>query len=256
MERMQPTIDLNSDLGESFGAWRVGDDEAMFAVVTSANVACGFHAGDALTMARSAASAAREGVALGAHPGYRDLAGFGRRALDTSPVELAAELLVQLGALDGVARASGTRVRYVKAHGALYHRLAVDAAASRAFVDAVAAYDPTLVVLGPPSSRIEEATGAAGLRFAREAFVDRGYAADGSLVPRGEPGAVIDDPAAAAERALELVETGAITADDGSRVELAPDSLCLHGDTPGSVAIARAVRAALEGAGVELRSFA
>ncbi len=256
MERMQPTIDLNSDLGESFGAWRVGDDDAMFRVVTSANVACGFHAGDALTMARSAASAAREGVVLGAHPGYRDLAGFGRRALDTSPAEIAAELLVQLGALDGVARASGIRVRYVKAHGALYHRLAADAAAARAFVEAVAAYDPTLPVLGPPASEIERATDAAGLRFAREAFVDRGYAADGSLVPRGEPGAVVDDPAAAADRALELVETGGIAADDGSRVELAPDSLCLHGDTPGSVAIARAVRTALEGAGVSIEAFA
>jgi UPF0271 protein len=253
---MRRAIDLNSDLGESFGAWRVGDDEAMFALVSSANVACGFHAGDPATMAESAVRAARHGVALGAHPGYRDLVGFGRRALDTSPAELAAELLAQIGALDGVARAAGVRVRYVKAHGALYHRLASDDVAARAFAEALAAYDPTLPILGPPSSAIERATDAAGLRFAREAFVDRGYVADGSLVPRGEPGAIVDDPAAAADRALELAETGGITADDGSRVELAPDSLCLHGDTPGAVAMARAVRAALEGAGVEIRSFA
>jgi len=253
---MEPVIDLNSDLGESFGAWRVGDDEAMFGLVSSANVACGFHAGDALTMAESVGRAARHGVALGAHPGYRDLAGFGRRALDTSPAEIAAELLVQLGALDGLARAAGIRVRYVKAHGALYHRLAVDETAAHAFAEAVARYDATLPLLGPPSSALERASDASGLRFAREAFVDRGYVADGSLVPRGEPGAVVDDPAAAADRALELAETGGITADDGSRVELAPDSLCLHGDTPGAVAMARAVRAALEAAGVEIRAFA
>ena len=249
-------IDLNSDLGESFGAWRVGDDEAMFAVVTSANVACGFHAGDPLTMAESVERAVRHGVALGAHPGYRDLVGFGRRALDTSPAELAAELLAQLGALDGIARGSGVRVRYVKAHGALYHRLGVDEPAAHAFAEAIARYDPTLPVLGQPSSALERAADAAGLRFAREAFVDRGYVADGSLVPRGEAGAIVDDPAAAAERALELAETGGITADDGSRVELAPDSLCLHGDTAGAVAMARAVRAALEAAGIEIRAFA
>ena len=253
---MQPSIDLNSDLGESFGAWRVGDDEAMFALVTSANVACGFHAGDAVTMAASTKLAVRNEVALGAHPGYRDLAGFGRRALDTSPGELAAELLVQLGSLDALARVAGTRVAYVKAHGALYHRLAVDEAAAHAYAEALAAYDVTLPILGPPASAIEREADAAGLRFAREAFVDRAYLADGSLAPRDHPGAVITDPAAAADRALELVQTGGLTADDGARLDLHPDSLCLHGDTPGSVEIARAVRRALEAADVELRSFA
>lgn len=253
---MRPAIDLNSDLGESFGAWRVGDDEAMFGLVSSANVACGFHAGDPMTMLASARRAAEHGVALGAHPGYRDLAGFGRRALDATPVEIAAELVVQLGALDGAARVAGTRVRYVKAHGALYHRLAADAAAAHAFVEAIAAYDPSLTVLGPPASALRRAADASGLGYAREAFVDRGYAADGSLAPRGEPGSVVDDPAAAADRALELAETGGITADDGSRVELDPDSLCLHGDTPGAVAIARAVRAALQAAGCRIEAFA
>ncbi|MGW9167529.1 LamB/YcsF family protein [Agromyces sp. NPDC055658] len=253
---MRPAIDLNSDLGESFGAWRVGDDAAMFGLVSSANVACGFHAGDPITMLASARRAAEHGVVLGAHPGYRDLAGFGRRALDASPAEVAAELVVQLGGLDGAARVAGTRVRYVKAHGALYHRLAADASAAHAFAEAVAAYDPSLVVLGPPASALEQAADASGLAYAREAFVDRGYAADGSLAPRGEPGSVIDDPAAAADRALELAETGGIAADDGSRVELAPDSLCLHGDTPGAVAIARAVRAVLESAGCRIEAFA
>lgn len=253
---MRPAIDLNSDLGESFGAWRVGDDAAMFGLVSSANVACGFHAGDPITMLASARRAAEHGVVLGAHPGYRDLAGFGRRALDATPAEVAAELVVQLGGLDGAARVAGTRVRYVKAHGALYHRLAADASAAHAFAEAVAAYDPSLVVLGPPASALEQAADASGLAYAREAFVDRGYAADGSLAPRGEPGSVIDDPAAAADRALELAETGGIAADDGSRVELAPDSLCLHGDTPGAVAIARAVRAVLESARCRIEAFA
>ncbi|MFD5864582.1 LamB/YcsF family protein [Agromyces sp. NPDC127015] len=253
---MRPAIDLNSDLGESFGAWRVGDDAAMFGLVSSANVACGFHAGDPITMLASARRAAEHGVVLGAHPGYRDLAGFGRRALDATPAEVAAELVVQLGGLDGAARVAGTRVRYVKAHGALYHRLAADASAAHAFAEAVAAYDPSLVVLGPPASALEQAADASGLAYAREAFVDRGYAADGSLAPRGEPGSVIDDPAAAADRALELAETGGIAADDGRRVELAPDSLCLHGDTPGAVAIARAVRAVLESAGCRIEAFA
>lgn len=253
---MRPAIDLNSDLGESFGAWRVGDDETMFGLVSSANVACGFHAGDPVTMLESARRAMRHGVALGAHPGYRDLVGFGRRALDVAPGEIAAEVVAQLGSLDALARLAGTRVRYVKAHGALYHRLAGDRAAAHAVVEAIAGYDPALAVLGPRASEIESAAEAAGLVFAREAFVDRGYTADGSLSPRGEPGAIVDDPAAAADRALELVETGGITADDGSRLELAPDSLCLHGDTPGAVEIARAVRAALEGSGCRIEAFA
>ena len=253
---MPHDIDLNADLGESYGAWRMGDDDAMFALVTSANVACGFHAGDPLTMRRSARLAAQHGVALGAHPGYRDRAGFGRRALAVAIDELAAEVVYQVGALAATARSAGVEVRYVKAHGALYHRLSVDPAAARAFAEAVAVYDASLPILGQPVSEIEAAAQVASLTFVREAFVDRGYVADGSLAPRGDPGAVIDDPAAASDRALELVETGGIAADDGSRVELAPDSLCLHGDTPGAVAIGRAVRAALEGAGYRIEAFA
>ncbi|WP_353826718.1 LamB/YcsF family protein [Agromyces sp. SYSU T0242] len=253
---MQGAIDLNADLGESYGAWRMGDDEAMFEVVSSANVACGFHAGDPLTMARSARLAVRHGVTLGAHPGYRDRAGFGRRALDVSAEELAAEVVYQLGALEAVARAAGARVRYVKAHGALYHRLAADPSAAAATADALAAADPSAVVLGPPDSEFERAARRAGIRYAREAFIDRGYLADGRLVPRDRPDALVHDPERAADRALELVETGGIVAIDGARVELAPDSLCLHGDTPGSVGIARAVRSALASAGHDVRPFA
>lgn len=252
---MAASIDLNSDLGESFGHWRLGDDEAMFALVTSANVACGFHAGDAATMRRSVELAVHHGVALGAHPGYRDLAGFGRRSLDASPAELADELLYQLGALDGLARAQGTRVRYVKAHGALYHRLGADPAAAETFAAALAAYDPTLPLLGAPDSELERAARTAGLRFAREAFADRGYAPDGTLLPRGAAGAVLTDPAEVARRAVELATTGGLAVDGGA-VELAPDSICLHGDTPGAVELARRVREALAAAGVELRAFA
>jgi UPF0271 protein len=253
---MQRSIDLNADLGESFGTWPMGDDAAMFRLVSSANVACGFHAGDARTMVESVRLASAHGVALGAHPGYRDLAGFGRRHLAVDPEELAAELAYQLGALEGIARGAGIHVRYVKAHGALYHRLTVDAAAARAIADTIAAFDGELVILGAPGGALEQATDAAGLRFAREAFVDRAYLPDGSLVPRGEAGAVVHDADAAAERAVELALTGGIAADDGARVDLAPDSLCLHGDTPGAVQIAIAVRRALEAAGVEVRAFA
>jgi UPF0271 protein len=266
---MAPSIDLNSDLGESFGHWRLGDDEAMFAQVTSANVACGFHAGDPLTMRRSVGLAVRHGVALGAHPGYRDLAGFGRRAMDASPAELAAEALYQVGALDGIARAHGTRVRYVKAHGALYHRLGTDADAAQAFADALAAYAGgigappdagelqvgRLVLLGAPGTALEGAAAQAGLRFAREAFADRGYAADGALLPRGAAGAVLTDPQAVAERAVELAATGGVRLDDGRFLALRPDSICLHGDTPGAVALATRVRQALADAGVGVRTF-
>ena len=240
---MAAKIDLNSDLGESFGAWRSGDDAAMFGIVSSANVACGFHAGDPLTMRDSVALAVRHGVALGAHPGYRDLAGFGRRALDIAHDELAAELVVQLGGLDGAARVAGTRVRYVKAHGALYHRLATDPEAAAAFADAVAAYDPGLWLLGGEGSAIAEAGAAAGLRFAREGFADRGVGPDGRLIPRGRPGAVLTEPAAVAARAVELARQGDV------------DSICLHGDTPGAARLARDIRAALESAGFQISPF-
>ncbi|MRG60183.1 5-oxoprolinase subunit PxpA [Agromyces sp. CFH 90414] len=249
-------MDLNSDLGEAVGDRLVADDAAMFPLVTSANVACGFHAGDPVVMRSSVALALANGVVLGAHPGYRDLDGFGRRELGTPPETIAAELLAQVGALDAIARAAGARVAYVKAHGALYHRLGRDPEAAAAYVDAIAALDDSLVLLGAPGTALEARAAEAGLRFAREAFADRGYLADGSLVPRGEPGAVETDAGAVADRAVELATTGAVTAVDGSRVELAADSICLHGDTPGAVELASRVRAALAAAGVDVRAFA
>ncbi|WP_350349120.1 5-oxoprolinase subunit PxpA [Agromyces sp. G08B096] len=250
------SIDLNSDLGEAVGDRVVGDDEAMFPLITSANVACGFHAGDAAVMRASAERSVVHGVVLGAHPGYRDPAGFGRRELEVPPATIAAELLAQLRALEEAARETGARIRYVKAHGALYHRLGVDDDAAAAYVDAVAAFDPGLTLLGAPATALERRALAAGLRFAREAFADRGYLPDGRLVPRGEPGAVWTDPSAVADRAVELATTGTVRAADGTVVVLGPDSLCLHGDTPGAVELARRVREALAGAGVEVRAFA
>jgi UPF0271 protein len=249
------TVDLNADLGEGFGVWRLGDDEALLGVVTSANVACGFHAGDPTTMRRVCAGAAAAGVAVGAQVSYRDLAGFGRRFIDVDPAELAADVLYQLAALDGIARAEGTRVRYVKPHGALYNATVAHEAQARAVVDAVVAYDPALPVLGLPGSQLLRAAETAGLRPVAEGFADRGYTADGGLVPRREPGALVHDPVEVAERAVRMAAEGTVVAVDGSTVPAAVASICVHGDTPGAVELARAVRAALEVAGVTLRAF-
>ncbi|MBV9822306.1 MAG: LamB/YcsF family protein [Actinobacteria bacterium] len=252
-----PSIDLNADLGEGFGAW--GDraaDEALLGIVTSANVACGFHAGDPVIMRRVCAQAVERGVAIGAQVSYRDLVGFGRRRIEVAPADLTADVLYQLGALDGFARAAGDRVRYLKPHGALYNVAAVDAAQARAVVDALLAWDRPLPVLALPGSALATAVGAAGLTVVAEAFCDRGYRPDGSLVPRDQPGALLHEPAAIADRALELVSTGTLTAVDGSTVSVRPGSLCVHGDTPGAVAIARAVAGRLTGAGVRLAPFA
>lgn len=250
-----PQIDLNADLGESFGVWVLGDDAAMLDIVTSANIACGFHAGDALTLQRTCAMAAERGVVIGAQVSYRDLAGFGRRAMAMDPAELSAEVIYQLGALDGMCRVAGTRVRYVKPHGALYNVAAVDDDQAQAIVTAVGLYDPTLPILGLPGSRLLAAAREAGLIGVPEAFTDRAYLPDGRLVPRNQPGAVVHDPAAVAARAVELVTTGHVRAIDGSMIEISAESLCTHGDSPDAVGMARAVRTALEGAGVTIRSF-
>ncbi len=249
-----PSIDLNSDLGESFGAWRMGDDAALFGIVSSANVACGFHAGDGTTMLASARLAAQHGVTVGAHPSYRDLAGFGRRAMDVDPDELHAEVLYQVSALQGVARVAGVEVRYLKPHGALYNRIAVDEGQA----DAVArvAADTGLPILGPPGSAIERAAEERGVRFVREGFADRAYLADGSLAPRSRQGSVLHDPAAVAARAVRMVTEGVVETLDGGTLGLGIESLCLHGDTAGAVDLARATRNALEQAGVDIRSFA
>lgn len=248
-------LDLNADLGESFGAWRLGDDEAMLDVVTSANVACGFHAGDPVTMRATTRAAATRGVAVGAHPSYRDLAGFGRRFMDVPPDELEADVLAQLGALDAFCRAAGTRIRYVKPHGALYNATARHEGQASAVVRAVATFDPTLAVLGLPGSALLHYAADAGLRPVPEAFADRAYAADGTLVPRSLAGAVLHDPAAVTARVVRLATHGTITSLDGVELPMVTESVCVHGDTPGAVSLATAVRAGLAEAGVSLTPF-
>ncbi|HEY3437001.1 MAG TPA: 5-oxoprolinase subunit PxpA [Actinotalea sp.] len=248
-------VDLNSDVGESFGSWQLGDDAAMMQVVSSANIACGFHAGDALTARRTCDLAAANGVRVGAHVGYRDLAGFGRRFVDVAPDELTAEVVYQIGALRAVATTSGTSVSYVKPHGALYNTIAHDAVQAAAVVRALVELDAGLPILVPPGSVVERLASQAGLRAVREAFADRAYAADGSLVDRVVVGAVLHDPGAVAERAVRMVTEGVVAAADGSLVRLDALSICVHGDTPGAFGIARAVRSALDAAGVEVASF-
>jgi UPF0271 protein len=250
------TIDLNADLGEGFGVWRLGDDDALLGIVTSANVACGFHAGDPSTMARVCTRAAEGGVAVGAQVSYRDLAGFGRRFIDMDPAELIDDVLYQLAALDGIARVSGTRVSYVKPHGALYNAVVEHPEQAAALVDAGAAYDERLPVLGLPGSALLRAAESVGLRTVREGFADRGYTAAGTLVPRREAGALLHEPAEVAERAVRMAVDGEVVAVDGTRVPVEVDSVCVHGDTPGAVELARAVRTALESAGLTPASFA
>jgi UPF0271 protein len=249
-------VDLNADLGESFGRWTLGDDAAMLDVVSSANVACGFHAGDPTTLWSVCRAAAAAGVAVGAQVGYRDLAGFGRRFIDMAPADLTADVVYQIGALDALARMAGTRVTYVKPHGALYHAAAIHEGQARAVVDAVLGVDPRLTLLGMPGSAMLRLARASGLPTVAEAFADRAYQADGSLVPRGEDGAVLHDPDVVAARAVRMVLEGVVVADDGSQVRVTPGSMCVHGDTPGAVSIATAVRAGLEAAGVQVASFA
>ncbi len=248
-------MDLNSDLGESFGRWVLGDDESMLELVTSANVACGFHAGDPTTLRRTCASAALRGVAVGAQVGYRDLAGFGRRFIDVDPAELADDVVYQIGALDGMCRVAGTRVRYVKPHGALYNTAVHHEEQAGAVVAAVRDYDPSLPVLGLPGSALLRAAERAGLPTVTEFFVDRGYTPDGTLVPRREPGALLDDPEEVAERVLRMVSAGTVAAVDGTVVPVRAESACVHGDSPGAVAMARTVRRRLEAAGIVLRPF-
>jgi UPF0271 protein len=252
----QPVADLNADLGESYGAWRLGDDEALLSIVTSANIACGFHAGDPLTIRRACARAVSLGVAIGAQVSYHDLAGFGRREMTVPADELAAEVLYQIAAVDGIARAEGGRVRYVKPHGALYNRAARDAEQAAAIAAAIRSYDPALPLLTLPGSAAAAAASAAGLPVVSEAFADRGYADDGSLLPRGQPGAVLTDPAIVAARALGLMTRRTVQSAGGRELTVEARSLCIHGDTAGAVALATAVRAALEEAGVLLAPFA
>jgi 5-oxoprolinase (ATP-hydrolysing) subunit A len=249
-------IDLNADLGEGFGIWRLGDDLALLDIVTSANVACGFHAGDPVTIRRTCAAAVDRGVTIGAQVSYRDLAHFGRREIDLEPEELCAEVLYQLAAVDGIARAMGGRVSYVKPHGALYNRVCRDREQAAAVVEAVADYDPTLPVLTLPNSVVHAVAADAGVPTVAEAFADRAYTGDGALVSRRLPGAVIHDAAAVSARAVRMAVSGTVASADGPDVPVAARSLCVHGDTPDAVHLARTVRDELLAAGVVLQAFA
>jgi 5-oxoprolinase (ATP-hydrolysing) subunit A len=248
-------IDLNADLGEGYGRWTLGDDEALLDVVTSANVACGYHAGDPTVMRTICALAAERDVAVGAQVAYHDLAGFGRRFVDVAPHELANDVIYQIGALDAFARIAGTRVSYVKPHGALYHAVAHHEGQARALVEAVCRYDPTLAVLGLPGSAWLRLAAEAGLTTVTEAFADRAYTPAGGLVPRSEDGAVLEDADAVADRSVRLACAGEVEAVDGTVVAVRAGSVCVHGDNPRAVAMARAVRTALTAAGVRLAPF-
>jgi 5-oxoprolinase (ATP-hydrolysing) subunit A len=250
-----PVVDLNSDLGEGFGVWRLGDDEALLEVVTSANVACGFHAGDPTIMRRVCAQAADRGVAIGAQVSYRDLAGFGRRRIDVAPAELTNDVVYQIAALDGFARLAGSRVAYVKPHGALYNTIVTEPDQAAAVVEAVRRVDPRLPVLGLPDSEWLRQAAAAGLSTVSEVFADRSYDAAGRLVSRRLPGSVLVDPDAIQRRVLQMVLEGSVQADDGATVRVQAESVCVHGDTPDAVTIARRVRRALEEAGLTVRPF-
>ncbi|WP_421566276.1 LamB/YcsF family protein [Ochrobactrum sp. EDr1-4] len=248
-------IDLNSDLGEGFGPWPMGDDTAMLAIVTSANIACGFHAGDPAGILTVLREAARRGVSVGAHIGYRDLVGFGRRNMDPSSSELIADTIYQIGALQGLAQAAGTKVSYVKPHGALYNTIAHDARQAADVITGIKAIDPSLVLMALAGAPIFEQAREAGLSVVCEAFADRAYNVDGSLVNRRLESSVIHDPEVIAERMLRMVNEQRVTAIDGTDIAIDAQSICVHGDNPTAVAIAAALRERLEARGVELKPF-
>jgi len=250
-----PAIDLNSDLGESFGLWELGDDVAMLDLVSSANVACGFHAGDPSTLRRVCQAAAERDVTIGAQVSYPDLVGFGRRFIDMDAGELRDAVLYQLGALDGFAQVAGTGVGYVKPHGALYHACISHPEQAEAVVAAAHEYDPSMAVLGPPGSPLLAIADALGMEPVAEAFADRAYLANGRLVPRTQDGAVLTEPAVVAARAVSIAVDHRVTAIDGTEIEVHARSICIHGDTPGAVEMARAVRAGLEMAAVGIHAF-
>jgi len=249
---MGKKIDLNCDMGESFGVYSVGNDEALMALVTSANIACGAHAGDPLVMDRTVRLAARHGVSIGAHPGFPDLAGFGRRAMQLTPAEIENTVLYQVGALAAFARSAGAELAHVKPHGALYNMTARDIEVAQAIVHGITRADKDLIVVGLAGSVMIEAAQAAGMRVACEGFADRAYEADGSLRSRKLEGALIHDPETAAERAVRIARDGVVTAYTGEEIPLQVDTLCVHGDTPGAVEIVTAIRRRLEEAGVEV----
>lgn len=248
-------VDLNADVGESFGAWSLGQDPALMSSITSANVACGFHAGDPGIMRATVALATEHGVAVGAHPGFPDLVGFGRRELQVAPRDVEDFVVYQVGALAGIAAAQGVRLQHVKPHGALFNMAVRDAALADAVARAVAMIDKSMILFGLPGSELIAAGMRAGLRTACEVFADRAYRADGTLVARTEEGAVIHDAEAVEQRVIAMVRDQHVTAIDGTRVPLTIDTICVHGDTPGAAALAARVRVALETAGVSVKAL-
>ena len=251
-------VDLNCDMGESFGDYCLGCDDQVISFITSANLACGFHASDPLTMDRAIRLCAEHGVAVGAHPGYPDLRGFGRRNLDSTPEEVRGDVLYQVGALAGLAKARGVELQHVKPHGAMYNTAASHPPTAQAIAQAVASYDPGLILVtlaGPGGEIFRAIAQEAGLRVASEAFADRAYTAEGRLVPRGTAGAVIHDPAVVAARCLRMATEGVVEAIDGSLVPLKADTICVHGDTPSAVELVKAVSRAMAEGGVELRAM-
>ena len=256
MDPGSASVDLNADLGEGFGSWRLTDDEALLDSVTSANVACGFHAGDPSTMRRVCEAALARGVSIGAHVGYRDLAGFGRRFLDVEPGELRDDVVYQLSALVGTAASVGARVRYVKPHGALYTAIVQHREQAAAVVAAVAAVDATLPLVGLPGAAVLELAATEGLTTVTEAFADRAYTPQGTLLSRRLPGSVLHDVDDIVARCVAMATGRPVTDADGAPLQVSARSICVHGDTPGAVAVARAVRAGLEAAGVRVAAFA
>ena len=255
LENTMTTMDLNSDLGESLGAWTMGDDAAMLEIVSSANVACGFHAGDPVGILQTLRAAAERGVVVGAHVAYPDLKGFGRRNMDISSAELVADVIYQIGALQGLAAAAGTTVRYVKPHGALYNTIAQDARQAKDVIAAIRAINPGLALVVLAGSPLVQWARDAGLRVVSEAFADRAYTPQGALVSRREKGAVLHDPEVIAQRMVRLVREGTMEAIDGSTVRIEADSICVHGDSPDAVGIARELRKRFEADGIQIASF-
>lgn len=249
------SIDLNSDLGESYGAWKMGDDAAMLGIVSSANIACGFHAGDPLGIRQTVKAAVGNGVVIGAHVSYPDRVGFGRRDMDATSAELTADVIYQIGAIQGIAAAAGATVAYVKPHGALYNRIAHDAKQGQAVIDGIKEINPNLILMGLAGTPILQLAAKSGLKTVAEAFADRAYTPAGELVSRREPGAVLHDLDLIGERMLRLAQEGMLEAIDGSIIRVEAHSICVHGDSPGAVAIAAAVRQKLETAGITIRSF-
>jgi UPF0271 protein len=247
------SIDINCDMGESFGPWKMGADDDVMPNITSANVACGAHAGDPRVMRRTVRAAKHHGVSVGAHPGFADLQGFGRREMQVDPAEVEDTLIAQVGALAAIARAESVSLRHVKAHGALYNMAARDRRLADAIAAAIKAFDSSLVMFGLPASNLIEAGVAAGLRVAAEGFADRAYEPDGSLTPRSRPGAVIHDPAVVVDRAVRMVRDGIVLTPAGQEIPLRVDTLCVHGDTPGAAELVKRIRAGLQAAGIQVR---